>query len=155
METVAEIMDREPVTVAPDTAVEDVVAALKSSELPGLPVVDDEGNCVGIVTENDLVLRDEEADLHIPHYVEIMGGVIWLESLRHFEEKFRKALASTAGEMMTGTADLATVSPETSIKDAGRIIAEQGHNRLPVVDAGGKLVGVVTRVDVLGALSAL
>jgi CBS domain-containing protein len=154
METVAEIMDAQPATVGPTTDVESVVKAMRENELPGLPVVDSENNCVGIITENDLILRDEEADLHIPHYVEIMGGIVWLEPLRHFEEKFRKALASTAQEMMTPAKDLTTVTPETAIKEAGRLIAKEGHNRIPVVDADGKLQGVVTRVDVLGALSS-
>lgn len=83
-----------------------------------------------------------------------MGGIVWLEPLRHFEEKFRKALASTAQDMMTPAKDLTTVTPETAIKEAGRLIAKEGHNRIPVVDADGKLQGVVTRVDVLGALTS-
>ena len=58
-EQVSEIMDTDPVTVAPETSVEDVVAALREHELPGLPVVDSEGTVWGIVTEADLVLPDE------------------------------------------------------------------------------------------------
>ena len=54
--------------------------------------------------------------------------------------------------MMTGDPD--TVDPDTSVRDAARLIHESGHNRLPVVEDDGRLVGVVTRVDVLGALAA-
>lgn len=152
MPTVREIMDPEPATVAPDEEVEAVIAKLRENELPGLPVVDGDGRCVGIITESDLVIRDEEADLHLPHYIQIMGGIIWLEPLRKFEQRIRKALASTASEMMTSD-DLVTISPDAPAEEAGRLIASEGHNRLPVVDDDGRLVGVVTRVDVLGSLA--
>jgi CBS domain-containing protein len=150
MATVADIMDREPVTVSPETSVEEVVRILKRHEVPGVPVVNEGGRCVGMITEADLVLADEEGDLHIPHYVELMGGVVFLEPLRRFEERLRKAVAASAGEMMTE--DPVTVEVTASIRDAARIIADEGHNRLPVVEHG-RLVGVVTRVDVLQALA--
>ena len=150
MPTVADIMDTDLVTVSPDTSVEDVVRTLKTHELPGVPVVNDGGRCVGIVTEADLVLTDEEGDLHLPHYVELMGGIVYLEPLRRFEERLRKATASTAGDMMTE--DPVTVEASATVREAARIIAEEGHNRLPVVEHG-RLVGVVTRVDVLQALA--
>ena len=84
------------------------------------------------------------------HHLDIMGGVIWLESFKHFEQRLEKAMATEVDEMMT--ADPVTVSPETSVQEAGRIIAEQGHNRLPVVDHG-RFVGLVTRLDVLEAMT--
>jgi CBS domain-containing protein len=144
-------MDANPETVTPDTPIEDVVRTMQDNELPGIPVVDAEGHCVGIVTEADLVLPDEEGDLHIPHYINLFGGTVFLESLGRFEKRLRKAFASKAGDMMTG--DPVTVAPDTTAQEAGRIIHEAGHNRLPVVE-DGRLVGVVTRVDVLGALAA-
>jgi CBS domain-containing protein len=152
MTLVSEIMDSNPVTVSPDEEVESVLAKLRENELPGLPVVDGEGRCVGIITESDLIISGADSDLHLPHYIQIMGGVIWLESPHKFEERARRALASTAAEMMTSE-DLATVAPDATAQEAGRKIAKEGHNRLPVVGEDGKLVGVVTRVDVLSALT--
>jgi CBS domain-containing protein len=150
-ELVGEIMDTDPVTVAPETSVEDVVAAMREHELPGLPVVDSEGTVWGIVTEADLVLPDEDGDLHIPHYINLFGGTVFLEPLSRFGDRLRKAFAANAADMMTRDVD--TVGPDTSIREAARLIHESGHNRLPVVE-DGKLVGVVTRLDVLGALAA-
>ena len=144
-------MDGSPATVSTDTPVDEVVNTLRTHELPGVPVVDSEGRCVGIVTETDLVLPDDEGDLHIPHYINLFGGTVFLEPLGRFEERLRKAFASTAEDMMTR--DPQTVSPDTTVREAARIIHDSGHNRLPVVDEG-RLVGVVTRVDVLGALAA-
>jgi CBS domain-containing protein len=148
---VRDIMDSNPETVGPDTSVEDVVATLRENELPGVPVVDGEGRCVGIVTEADLVLPDNDGDLHLPHYINLFGGTVFFEPLSRFEGRLRKAFASTARDMMTPDPD--TVSPDTSVQEAARRIHDTGHNRLPVVE-GGRLVGVVTRIDVLGALAS-
>ena len=136
-ELIREIMDAEPATVRPDTPVEDVVRLLRDRGLPGLPVVDESGACVGIVTEADLVLPDDEGDLHIPHYVNLFGGTVFLEPLGHFEQR----------------PDPDSVGPDSTVRDAARLIHKSGHNRLPVVEEG-RLVGVVTRMDVLGALAA-
>ena len=147
---VRDIMDSSPATVRPDTRVEEVVALLREHGLPGVPVVNDDGDCVGIVTEADLVLPDDQGDLHLPHYINLFGGTVFLEPLGRYEQRLRKAFASTAEDMMSRDPD--TVAPDTSAKDAALLIHETGHNRLPVVE-DGRLVGVVTRVDVLGALA--
>jgi CBS domain-containing protein len=150
-ELVREIMDPDPATVTPESSVEDVVAIMRRHELPGVPVVDADGRCVGMITEADLVLPDDQGDLHIPHYVNLFGGTVFLEPLSRFEQRLRKAFASNAADMMTRDPD--SVSPDTTVREAARLIHESGHNRLPVVE-DGRLVGVVTRVDVLGALAA-
>ena len=148
--TVGDIMDDDPVTVGVDDDVETVVRALRTHELPGVPVVNEGGRCVGIVTEADLVIADEQGDLHLPHYIELFGGVVFLEPLRHFDERLRKAVGSSVRDIMTR--DPITIDRDASVHEAGRIIASRGHNRLPVVQHG-RLVGVVTRVDVLEALT--
>lgn len=151
MLTVADIMDREPATVSPDDDVRTVIEVLQTNDLPGVPVVDETRKVVGIITDSDLVISDDKADFHLPHYVNIMGGIVFLESTRHFEDRAKKAFASNATEMMT--ADPYTVGPEDTVGKAGRLISKTQHNRLPVVDDEGRLVGVVTRVDVLAALT--
>ena len=151
MPTVREYMDDDPATVKLDTSAEDVAKLLGEHELHGAPVVNEAGRCVGIVTENDLVMADEEGDLHIPHYIELFGGLVFLESVRGFEQRLRKAMAATAKDLMTK--DPTTIGPDEDVHAAARVISESGHNRLPVVEHG-RLVGVITRADVLRALTA-
>jgi len=146
---VRDIMDAHPVTVRPEDEVEHVIRLLRRHELPGVPVVNEGGRCVGIVTEADLVLSDEQGDLHLPHYIELFGGVVYLEPLRRFEERLRRAFASKVRDMMTP--DPVTIDADASVEQAAHLIATRKHNRLPVVEHG-RLVGVVTRVDVLDAL---
>src|SRR5207244_13172795 len=116
--------------------------------LAGVRVVDDADHLLGIVTESALVLSDDEGDLHIPHYIELFGGLVFLERLRRFEDRLHKAVAASASDMMTR--DPVTVEADDSARKAARLIADTGHNRLPVID-GDRLAGVVTRVDVLSA----
>src|SRR5215216_8093246 len=119
--------------------VESVLKVLRAHELPGVPVINEGGRCVGIITEADLVLSEEDADLHLPHYFQLFGGTVFLEPLSRFEDRLRKAFASTASDMMTADPD--TVGPDADVREAARHIHDTGHNRLPVVD-DGKLVGV-------------
>ena len=146
---VADIMDPEPVTVAPEDTVETVLRVMHENELPGVPVVNSGGRCVGIITEADLVMAGEDSDLHLPHYFELFGGLVFLESMSHFEERLRKATAALARDLMTE--DPVTIEPSATVDEAARVISRSKHNRLPVVEHG-RLVGVVTRVDVLEAL---
>jgi CBS domain-containing protein len=144
-------MQRDVVTVHPDTDVETLLRLMRRHELPGVPVVDGHDRVVGIVTEADLVIRDQDADLHLPHHIDLWGGVIFLEPIKHYEERLRRAFAATVADMMTP--EPVTVRPDASIEEAARVIAERRHNRLPVVDEDGRLLGLLTRVDVLDALT--
>jgi CBS domain-containing protein len=149
--TVRDIMDTSVVTVYPEDPIESVIHTMRDHELPAIPVINEGGRCVGIITEADLVIRDEEADIHLPHVIELWGGVVFLESTKRYEERLRKAIAAVAQDVMTE--DPVTIHPDATVAEAARTIAQHKHNRLPVVEHG-RLVGVVTRVDVLDALTA-
>jgi CBS domain-containing protein len=148
--TVGEIMERDPVTVSPGADVGTLIRLLREHELPGVPVVDHDGTLLGIVTESDLVLEGDDTSIHLPHYFELFGGIVFLEPLQHLEDKLRRAFANSVEEMMT--ADVDTLTPQASVHEAAQLISRTGHNRIPVVE-GTKLVGVVTRVDALDALT--
>jgi CBS domain-containing protein len=149
--TVRDIMDADPVSVTVADSVETVLHVMRDHDLTGVPVVNEGGRCVGIITEQDLVLSDENEDFHLPHYFQLFGGIVFLERWSHFEERARKAFAATAEDMMTE--DPITIDPDATVREAAHVIARRKHNRLPVIEHG-RLVGVVTRVDVLEGLAA-
>jgi CBS domain-containing protein len=148
--TVRDIMESDPVSVTVADSVETVLHVMRDHDLSGVPVINEGGRCVGIITESDLVISDENEDFHLPHYFQLFGGVVFLERWSHFEERARKAYASTAEDMMTP--DPITIEPDASVREAARLIASKKHNRLPVIEHG-RLVGIVTRVDVLDGLA--
>jgi CBS domain-containing protein len=152
MKTAAEIMDANVPTVSPDADARAAIELLAKTDMGAIPVVDVERKLVGIVSESDLVIADEEADLHLPHYLNIMGGVVFVGSMKGFEERLEKAYATRVSELMT--ADPVVASVDDSAESVARQIAEEHHNHLPVVDGEGRLAGMVTRADALAALVA-
>jgi CBS domain-containing protein len=147
--SVRDIMDSNPPTVGPEASVEEVVRLMGEHDESVVLVANEGGRPIGIITEADLVIGDEQGDLHIPHYIELFGGVVFLEPLRRFENKLKKAFASRARDLMTE--DPVTADADATPREAAKIIVEHHHNHLPVVEHG-RLVGLVTRADVLGAL---
>ena len=148
--TAADIMDRDIPTVSRSDEVRRVIELLADQDISAIPVVDSEEKVVGIVSESDLVLSEEEADLHLPHFFNIMGGIVFVESMKGFEQKLNKAFASNVRDLMTP--DPVYVEEGDPVEKVARLIAEKHHNHLPVVDSDGRFVGLVTRADVLAAL---
>lgn len=142
-----DIMQRDVRTVGPDATVEEVAAILAEAGYTGLPVVDDDNRVIGIVTEADLLVRAKR--LNLPRFFPFLGGVIFLENPRRFEEELRKATAVRVGEIMT--TDVVTVTEDTPIQDVATLMVERRINRVPVV-RDGRLVGLITRDDIIRAI---
>ncbi len=150
MKTAAEIMDGSVPSVSLDADARSAIELLAQTDKGAIPVVDEERRVVGIVSESDLILSEEESDLHLPHYLNIMGGIVFVGSMKGFEKRLDKAFATQVSELMT--ADPVTVRDYASAETVARRIADSHHNHLPVVDEDGRLEGMVTRADALAAL---
>ncbi|MDX6594706.1 MAG: hypothetical protein QOI72_88 [Solirubrobacterales bacterium] len=150
MKTAAEIMNRDVPTVSPEDEARQAIDLLAKTDMGAIAVVDDDRRVVGIVSESDLILSDEESDLHLPHYLNIMGGIVFVGSMKGFEERLEKAFATKVSELMTP--DPIVVHDYESADRVAKKIADSHHNHLPVVDADGRLAGMVTRADALAAL---
>jgi CBS domain-containing protein len=136
---VRELMTREVVSVPPDTPLRRVAQLLLEHGISGVPVCDANGTLLGVVTEAD-ILRKELG-------VKLGGPLAWLADGSDVVE-MQKAAARTAGEAMTSPP--VTTSPWRTVAEAARLMLDRRVNRLPVV-AGGRLVGIVTRADLVRA----
>jgi len=143
-------MARDVPSVHPSDDARTAIDLLSKSDLGAIPVVDNDNKLVGIVSESDLVLSEEESDLHLPHYLNIMGGIVFVGSMKGFEERLEKAFATEVSELMT--ADPIVAHDYESADRVAKKIADKHHNHLPVVDGDGYLAGMVTRADALAAL---
>lgn len=150
MKTAAEIMDADVPSLTREEDAKKAIDLLAQTELGAIPVVDSEGKVVGIVSESDLVLSEEQSDLHLPHYVNIMGGIVFVGSMKGFEKKLNKAFATNVRDLMSADPIVATV--DEGADSVAKKIADSHHNHLPVVDGEGRLAGMVTRADALAAL---
>ncbi len=137
---IEQLMQRDVVAVTPETTLKEVARLLAQHHISGVPVRDADGNVLGVVSEAD-ILRKEEGEP--PAY----GGVFgWALGRRHGDERWLHA--RTAAEAMTAPAR--TVTPAATTAEAARLMSTHGVNRLPVVD-GGRLVGIVSRADLVRA----
>jgi CBS-domain-containing membrane protein len=150
MKSAAEIMNPDVPTVAPEDDARKAIDLLAKTELGAVPVVDEDRRVIGIVTESDLIISDEESDLHLPHYLNIMGGIVFVGSMKGFEERLDKAFATKVSELMS--AEPVVAHDYEAAHRVAKKIADKHHNHLPVVDADGRLAGMVTRADALAAL---
>lgn len=143
MMTVREAMTTSVVAVRPATPLKDVARLLVEHRISGLPVVDDDGTVLGVVSEADFLMKEQGAEA-VPHrpLARIFG-----ESQASRSQQ-AKVDALTAGEAMTAPA--LTIEPGRRIIEAAAIMTTRRLNRLPVVE-NGRLVGIVTRADLVRA----
>lgn len=145
---IQDFMTANPITVTPTDSVETVLNRLEEKNISGLPVVDEAGKVVGIVSEADLLFK--ERPIRLPLYLTFLGGVIYLEPLDHFVQQLKKCLGMSVQDVMTPHP--MTIAPDAPISQAADVMLEKRVNRLPVVDRTEKLIGIVTRNDLLRAL---
>jgi CBS domain-containing protein len=140
---VRDVMAREVVTVRPETALKDVAGLLVDQGISGVPVLDADHAVVGVVSEADLLIKQQGADsIRHRRMARLFGDSS--ESRR----QLAKLTAVTAGEAMTAPA--VTIGPDLRVAEAASLMIARKVNRLPVVDAG-RLVGIVTRADLVRA----
>jgi CBS domain-containing protein len=134
--TVSDVMTRRVITASPETTFLEAVRLLEENRISGLPVIDREGKLVGIVSEADLLNKAEkrEPDAYV------------LESRRHRLDRSRASALDVASAM---SRDVVSVRPDSPIALAAREMRARGFKRLPVIDSEGRLVGIVSRGDVL------
>ncbi len=136
---VKDVMTTQVIWVERDTPFAAIAAALREYRVSAFPVVDEAGQVVGVVSESDLL-----AKLALGGGEEPEPGVI--AGILHARQ-LEKARALTAADLMTSPA--ATVSPDDPLEHAAQLLYRRRVKRLPVVDAGNHLVGIVSRADVL------
>jgi len=132
--TVKDIMTTEVVAVRSETTFKEMAAVLRRYRVSALPVVDDAGRVLGVVSEADLLAKEALAD---------PGPVA---ELVHRKD-VRKAEGLTAGDLMTHPP--VTAAPDDPVEQAARMMHFMRVKRLPVVNSGGQLIGIISRADVL------
>ncbi|MBW4574914.1 MAG: CBS domain-containing protein [Aphanothece sp. CMT-3BRIN-NPC111] len=148
--TVADVMSHDVIVVQPQTPLNEAIQIIADRRIGGLPVVDDAGQLVGVISETDLMWQ--ETGVEPPAYIMFLDSVIYLQNPAKYERDLHKALGQTVGEVMTS--DAITVNPEKPLREAAKLMHEKNIRRLPVIDDSGKVVGIVTRGDIVRAMAA-
>ncbi len=140
-----EVMTSPVVTTTADSPITDIVDLMLAHHISALPVVDEEDRLVGIVSEGDLIQRDEIGTL--PH------RSWWLSALgtkAQLAEEFIKSHGTSASSVMT--VEVATASPDTPLAEIAEILERKRVKRVPILQ-DGKVVGIVSRANLLQALA--
>jgi CBS domain-containing protein len=137
---VKSVMTKRVISVEPRTPLKEVAQLLVSKRVSGLPVVDEDGSVLGVVSEGDILVKERgrpgRATL-LDHLFDSNGD----EATKHD--------ARDAADAMTSPP--ITIRPDRPIAEAAALMLDRSVNRLPVVDHHGKLLGIVTRADLVRA----
>ena len=149
---VTQIMSTPPITLLQGATVEEAVATLVENSIEGAAVIDDDGHLVGLLDDDDILIS--EARLHAPTTIEILGAYIPIPGdLKRFNDEVRQALGRTVGEVMDANPPF--LAEGATVEDAATLMHDRGVSRLPIVDAEKRVIGIVTRGDLVRSLRRL
>lgn len=135
-------------TAAPSTTVKELISMFETKRIGGVPVVDDKGNLVGIVSDGDIVrfLSPHEEKIILAYYF------TYVEEAQKIEEVLIEKMNTPIGKIMVKK-NIKTLSPDDDFESAIRLIAKHHFKKLPVVNGAGRVVGVISRGDIIHNLS--
>lgn len=147
-----DIMTSPAITVTAATHIPELARLMRVNQISGLPVVDDAGRLLGLVTDHDLIMRN--APVREPRYFSVLSGVIPLnlEEYRHYRDQLRHTMAVTAADLIEP--GFKFITPVTPLEEAMEMMLDPLVTMLPVVE-GEQVVGVVTRTNLVRLVERL
>jgi CBS domain-containing protein len=139
-----DIMTKDVITVKSDATIEELAKILIEHKISGVPVLNENGELSGIVTENDLISQNKR--LHIPTFVRLFDAFIMLERPSKIEKEIKKMAATIVDDICTK--DVITITEDTPIEDIATIMAEKKVHLIPVVE-GKKIRGIIGKMDLI------
>jgi CBS domain-containing protein len=143
---VRDVMSAPVVTTTRDASVNDAADVLADKGVASLPVVDEAGRLVGMLRDDDLIAS--EARVHVPTFINFLGlGMAFPGEMKHLEAELKKVAGAHVGDVMQN--DPPTVRADQTLEDVATIMHERAVTAVPVVDGDDKVVGIVTRADLV------
>lgn len=147
---VKELMTTKIITVRPEATIEQVADVLHQYRFTGVPVVDEKGRLLGVIMERDFITADSK--LYLPTYVKMLKDLDFVQNdKKHLSKEAQSLINATAADVMNS--NIVTASPEDTIEHLSELFATKRVNPIPVVDAAFKLVGVISRSDLIKLFS--
>jgi CBS domain-containing protein len=142
-----DIMTVDVITAKPETTVEELARLLIEHKISGVPVVGDDNQLVGVVTENDLIKKN--ARLHIPTIIRLFDAYFLLNSGK-VEDEIKKMVAGTVDEICNK--EIVSLTEETTLEEIATIMSEKNIHLLPVL-RDGLVVGIVGKADIVKSMT--
>lgn len=148
----SELMSSPAITVGPETPIREVAAIMRKNQISGVPVVDEAGTLLGLVTEINLIMRN--APIIGPNYISVLSGLIPIDLGQYgrYREQLRQVLATTAGELMAQEVEV--VASDTELDTIMSLMENPEIISLPVLEEE-RVIGIVTRTDLVRLIEQL
>jgi CBS domain-containing protein len=147
---VRDVMTSNVVTLRPDQTFEEAADLLADHKVGAAPVVDGDGKVIGLLRDEDLIVS--ESNLHAPTTLNILGtGFTLPGAQKHFEEELKRMVAADVAGLMT--TEFPSVGPDATLADVASAMHDADVTHMPVVDADGRLLGIVARGDIVRHLA--
>lgn len=144
MKKANEIMKTDVITMTPDMDIKEAARILLEKHINGAPVLDYDGEIVGIICQSDLIAQQKK--INMPSVFTFLDGFIPMGSLKQMEAEIKKISALTIADAMTN--DPVCVNPETPVEEIANLVVDSKFHTIPVVE-NGQLVGVIGMEDIL------
>ncbi|MGW8193031.1 MAG: CBS domain-containing protein [Desulforhopalus sp.] len=145
MKTAADIMSTKVITVSEDTSVRELARLLLNNNISGVPVIDADGNLIGIVTESDLVFQNKK--LQVPAVIAILDSFLFLNNPDKMERELKKMAGATVKDISSGS--VVSIGADTPLDEIATIMTEKKVHTLPVLSDSGQMVGIVGKKDII------
>ncbi|ALC89388.1 hypothetical protein AM500_06010 [Bacillus sp. FJAT-18017] len=132
-------------TIKPSNTVRDLLTVLNSNRIGGVPVVDDQGNLVGMVSDGDILRYLAPKRLGI-------AGLVYVGEDGEIEDVLEAKLDTEVKEIMTKR-NILTVSPDDDFETTIRLLSKHHYKKLPVINGAGRVIGVLSRGDLINNIS--
>jgi CBS domain-containing protein len=142
------IMTSGVVAVTPETSIGQLSKVLLENKVSGVPVVDGEGKLIGIVSEADII--KDNIKVQFPFYFDPLMVSGYVVDFEKYNEDIKDYLNSKVETIMNHR--VKTVNPSTSISEIADIMVSNKVNRIPVIDENKKVVGIITRADIIKSM---
>ncbi len=147
---VKDLMSTQVVTVGPAATIEQVADVLHEYHFTGVPVVDQSHRLLGVIMERDFITADSR--LYLPTYIKMLKDLDFIQNdKKHLSKEAQTLMTATAKDVMNS--NIVTANPEDSIEKLSELFATKRVNPIPVVDEQFKLVGVISRSDLIKLFS--
>ena len=152
---IKDAMEKNVIKFHADDKISEVAQKLRDNKISGAPIVDDNSKVIGIVSEGDIMrlleVHSPRLNLILPSPLDVIELPIRMKhEMDEIAEDMNRAASVLIGEIMTK--EVFTIKEDDDISDAAQFMDTHSINRLPVVDEEGKLIGIITRGDLISAL---
>jgi len=146
----SDVMVANVISVSPAAPVREVARVLLSNQISAVPVLDELGRLIGIVSEGDLIRR---AELHTEHRRSWWLSLFSNKDKEALAVEFMKAHSQSVTDVMTR--DVITAAPDTPLREIAGLLEKNHIKRVPIIDEEGKVLGIVSRANLIQALATL